>query len=373
MSEFHLEKIAGVSFADIFGSDEVSISFEKVEAFLDQMVVVASEKAKTSPNQLVRLVHNGQVFWMTQQQAAEFLKKGSDPDIRKEVEQALRGELKSVRQELEILLAIAFYMLHQYKENSAIPQEEIDRIEPSLRRRQKEIAEGVSSTTESEAILAEKRRRNPLISHYEEKMGEFLNCKARGDLVRAAALAKELALEKKQYVLQSRSIEPDIRTIYYHRLNLQKTKKRLLSTQSDLCSSRQGLLKWEVNELKNNLGMIREELDVADREGMDSAASQIKRLRQYDTETMEKNMMEKSMELVALQCESDILARKEKETESVIAHIAENVLHEQELKIDIAETTRQTNKPLFQTETKHQSTIAKKKSSGMHISKFKDH
>ncbi len=371
MTNVNVESIAGFKISNFFGSGQDSISLEKVEAFLKKAVSVASEHADLAPNQLVRVVNKGQVLWMTQKQAVDFLERATDPDIQKEVEKALRGDVKYIRQELEILLAIAFYTLNKYKESEDLKGEDINRIQPSLQRRQKEIADGISQSAESEAILAEKRRRNPVISQYEDKMGDFLDCKAKGDMTKASVLAKELAAQKKQYLLHVRAIEPDVRTIYYHRLNLQKTKKRIINTQSEICSSRRDFLELEVSELRNSLESIQEEMEIAGEEGFDSAAAQIKKMELYDPEEIEKEIEEKTLELDALDAESAILERQEEETSAVINHIAEDVLQEQELKVDMSEV-KHTKKPIISDDRKKQSSVAKQKRTGMHVSKFKD-
>ncbi len=372
MPDMELEKITGVKFSDLFGADDETISMERVEAFLNRVVNLAAEHAETSPNQLVRVVHHGKVLWMTHKQASEYLKKSQEPDIQQEVEKALKGGVKYIRQELEILLAIAFYTIRKFKEKNLIPAKEIERIEPQLKRRQKEISAGISCTYSSETVLAEKRRKNPLIEEYEFKMGEFLNVKSQGNMQNAMELAKELNAKKKKYLLLVRSIEPDVRTIYYHRLNLQKTKKRILGTQSDLCLSRKDLLEFEMKDLQNNLDSVKDNLDMAEEEGLDSAASEIKRLRQFDMGSVEEELNDKKGELQALERESEFLERQEKETDAVIDHIAENVLQEQDLKFDMSDVVKQTQKPLFQNENQAQFAQEKQKSSGMHSAKRRD-
>ncbi len=372
MTQYDVQSITGFQIGVLFGPDQESISMERVEMFLKKAINVASERTGCTPNQLVRIVHNNKVIWLTQQQAADFLETGLEPDVQKEVERVLRGDLKYIRQELEILLAIAFYILNKYKENESIPQEDINRIEPGLQRRQREMKDGISNTTESEMILADKRRRNPLIDEYEQKMGEFLNLKAKGDLQRAVVLARELKEEKKRYLLLVRSIEPDVKTIYYHRLNLQKTKKKIISTQNELCSTRKDLLELQVIDLQNNIEAIQVETDTASEHGMDSASAEIKRLRTYDIDDVKKELTEKQREIQTLEKESAILERQENETQAVIEHIADTVLEQQDLKIDTKDIVRKASKPLFTAESKPVKEEPPKKLSGMHFSKSRN-
>ncbi len=357
----------GVDFAYLF-SGEGEISLERVEAFLDRVIKMASDQAKISPHQLVRVIHNGKVTWMTQKQALEFLQKSKDIEMQSEVQRALKGELKFIRQELEILLAIANFTLRQYKKNQALNQKEIERIEPSLQRRQRELNEGVTSSIESETIVKEKRRKNPLLDQYESMMGEFLEEKNQGNLARAAQLAKELAAKKRQYILLTRSIEPDIQTIYYHRLNLQKTKKRILNSQNDLCASRKDRLQVELHELKNNFKEVQAVIQEAEKSGLDSAAKQIEKDQYYDLSQTKNQIQECEGELNALEKEQTIIEQQEKNVESVIQHISENVLQETDTQLNIDEMKKHTPKPpQKQTPASQEAAEEKRKSGGMHF------
>jgi hypothetical protein len=366
MNDLGNNNVVGISFSQLFGEDSANLSMEKVEAFLQQAVKFTSEKAKVNPNQLVRIVHGKKVMWMTQVQASEYLKtEASDSQMQKDIERALRGGLKYLRQELEILLALAISTFTQFKEAEAINQKDIERIEPSLKRRQQEINEGISETSECEAILEAKRRKNPLLDEYEEMMGHFITAKTNGDMQTAMQLAKGLAEKKKYYLLLARGIEPDIRTIYYHRLNLQKTKKRILNTQGELCNSRQDALQLEISELQQNLNSVQAQGNLAAEDGLDAASMTLGKLSQYDLENVKKELTEKSTELLSLKTESGIIQKQESECEAVIEHIQSDVLQETDTKVnmkDVMSTQRKAVQP------QHQSSVAKKKTgSGMHL------
>ncbi len=372
MSEFEFQDVAGVSFSDLFGSEEGEISMEPVGAFLNQASEFASETAKVSPNELVRVVHNNRVTWMTQQQAADFLKQSENPDVRRDVERALKGELKFVRRELEVMLAVALYTFEKCKNAKAIDKDAIERIKPGLNRRKAEIGEGIAQSSESEAIVESKRRRNPLLGEYEKMMGEFLTEKSQGNMQRAMELAQQLNEKKKYYLLLTRSIEPDIRSIYYHRLNLQKTKKRILTTQNELCSSRKDTLEFELDELKNNLSDVREHVGDAEEEGLDTAQSSIKRESLYDgnEELIQDELNLKNNELNALNKEGAIIEKQEREVDSVINTISEHVLQEADSKPNVQEAMKKEAMKMRPSKG-HQSSVAKQKStgSGMHVSR----
>lgn len=369
MNTVDTSQVVGINFSDLFGEDSSDISMERVEAFLKKAVNYTSERSSTNPNQLVRVVHGKKVMWMTQTQADKYLSMESDEDqMQKDVEQALRGGLQYIRQELEILLALAIYTFNQFKEQQLVNQKDIDRIGPSLQRRQAEINEGISETRESETVLEVKRRRNPLLDEYEELMGEFINAKSTGDMDAAMELAKKLAEKKKYYLLLARGIEPDVRTIYYHRMNLQKTKKRILNTQGELCNSRKDALKLEITEIQDNLDSIKEQMQTADEDGVDSASLKIQTLDIYDLESKEKELNEKASELKTLDTESKIIEKKEAETEAVIEHIQEDVLQEADTKVDMNDL-KKTQRKSPQKPQQHQSSVAKQKRTGMHTRK----
>lgn len=335
MNDFDLSSIPGVSFKDLLGGDEGAFSMDRVEIFLDKVMSAISDRVSINPNQLVRVMHKGKVVWMTQEQAVNYLDQGESGSLVNDVQMALKADLKVIRQELEILLALATYTVKKFKEQEAISPEEISRIEPSLGRRQYEINEGVSQTAESEAVLQEKRRRNPMLDEYEDMMGQFLNEKAKGNMDEALRLARVLAEKKKKYILLSRAIEPDIRTIQYHRLNLQKTKKRILNSQNDICSTRIDALQIELNDLQSSINQIKSNTADAAERGADSASAEINKMNIYDIEETKKEIEEKATELSSLEKESSILERQEQEVDAVISHIAENILGEADAKIDM--------------------------------------
>ena len=372
MSGVDIQNTTGLSFQDFFGPNgDAEISMERVEAFLNKVVEIAAQQAEVNPCALVRVVHGGRVTWMTQEQASEFLRDTSDKvDIRRDVENALKGQLQHIRQELEILLAIAQYTLDHFRKNEAIPPDEIKRFEPGLQRRQYEIREGVSQSAESEALVDEKRRRNPVIAEFEDLMGKFLREKSKGNMEQATVFARSLSDKKKQYILVTRAIEPDVRTIYYHRLNLQKTKKRLLHTQNELCSSRKDSLVIELNELKSQLASVKQDTQEAEYAGQDTAAATIDRQDLYDEGNVKKEISEKVTELESLKKETDILDKQEASVDAVISTISEQVLGDADTKVDIkAQLQRESMKakPKAAQQQTSGDGQTKSKSHGMHV------
>lgn len=369
MSEFDTNQVTGISFQHLFGDSVGELSMERVEAFLSKVVEIASEQARVDPNALVRVVHDNRITWMTQEQASEFLKSTSESTtLRQDIEAALKGKLIHIRQELEILLALARYTLDKFKTHELIPAEQIQRLEPSLQRRASEIKDGVSQTAESESLVEEKRRRNPIIGQFEEMMGRFLQAKSQGNLQEAAHLAKSLEASKKHYVLFTRSLEPDIRTIYYHRLNLQKTKKRLLQTQNQLCYTRKDSLVLELNELKKNILSVKQQTQQAELDGQGSAETAIRRQDLFDLNRMKQDLSNKVCEYETLKKETEILERQESSVDAVIQTISESVLGETDTKIDVqAKLKQEQMKSAAKPAVKTPDAAEKKKSLGMHV------
>ncbi len=372
MSELDTNQVTGISFQHLFGDSGGELSMERVEAFLNKVVEIASEQAKVNPNALVRVVHDNRITWMTQEQASEFLKSTSESaTLRQDIEAALKGKLIHIRQELEILLALARYTFDKFKTHELIPAEQIQRLEPSLQRRACEIKDGVSQTAESESLVEEKRRRNPIIGQFEEMMGRFLQAKSQGNLQEAAQLAKSLEASKKHYVLFTRSLEPDIRTIYYHRLNLQKTKKRLLQTQNQLCYTRKDSLVLELNELKKNILSVKQQTQQAELDGQGSAETAIRRQDIFNLNQMKQDLSNKVCEYETLKKESEIIERQESSVDAVIQTISESVLGETDTKIDVQAKLKQEQmksvaKPAAKPATPADA-AEKKKGLGMHV------
>ncbi len=340
---------------------------DRVEQFLDKAVHVASKKANTQPSRLVRIIHVGKVTWITQSQANEYLERSENPDLQKLVRRALTDELKIIQQELEILHTIATYSFNQFKRRHAICKKDIERIEPSLKRREREITDGLSETASCESLIATKRKNAPILDEYETMMGEFMNEKKKGNEEKAVALAKQLLKMKNKYLLYARSIEPDIQSLYYYRLNLQKTKRRLLNTQNQICYSRRDFLGFELEELYRTITEVQGKINELKELGLDTLSSQDEHPDLPNITEAKREYESKKTEMNALNYESKILERQEKEVSDVIDHISENVLQESETKVDMDNVKRHSQPTTQQKKPKEAG--KKNKSTGMHYLK----
>lgn len=362
-------KAPGIMFSDLVGDGQEGLTMERVESLLSRVTQGVSERAQVEPYKLVRVCHDGRIVWMTQSQASEFLDQpDNDNKMKREVQRALQGELMLIRQELEILLALAQYTLNHFKQTQAIGEKEISRIEPMLSRRKHEINESFSETAQHEMILAEKRRRNPLLDEYEELMGKFLNEKASGNHQIAVEFAKQLAAKKKKYLLLARAIEPDIRTVHYYRLNLQKLKKRLLNSQNDICSTRMDFLQIEIKALQSALSNVKQQISDAEAQGPGSATHEIIKMSLSEGEAVQQKIEDKVQEYSALGKETAIIAKQEQQVDSLIQHISENVLQEVEQKFSM-EQVKSSGQKIQMESNKAPQNQAAKRASGMHFNR----
>ncbi|MFH1743809.1 MAG: hypothetical protein ABIH23_32795 [bacterium] len=323
-------------FDDIFGEEQRSdLSMQKFDHIWEKSSSAKSTEDGISPNQLVRFVHNGKVHWITQDEADVYLQLADSTDsrqhaIKKQIKRAIRGETRSLDDELSVLLAICASTLSRYNRDGTLPPEEIGRIHPSLQRRFQEKEVQVDCLEEVESAIALKRRREPIFEEYEEQMGQMLNLERMGKKAQAAAMARELADKKNQYVVMSRALQPDINATYYCRMELQKCKKRALTLQEYLTAQRENVLEEEIKNLQQQLQRLESE-KTTDDGLMDRGISVDKKRYKSRLERIDKThqkLVEHSAELESLEKESQILVSQIKDAGEVISYISEELLKE---------------------------------------------
>ncbi len=315
-----------------------SHSLEKMDSLWDRARAEKSEQTGINPNELVRFVHQGTVHWITQEEAHTYLQLADEEDkrqnaIKKEIKRSLRGETQALADELSVLLAIAASSLSRYKREKAIPSEEIRRIEPALQRRFTEVESSLDCLREVERLIEQKRKKEPIFEEYESQLGQMLNLQRYGKSKEAAVLARDLVEKKRRYLIRSRALEPDIYTTYFYRLELQKIKKRILSTQKYLSAQRENNLEEEIEHLKGELvslqaekethedlmtrGVVLSRVEKEEYQGNLRRIDQTQRLLEDDTAEME-----------SLEKESRILVTQIKNVDEVISFISDEILNE---------------------------------------------
>ncbi|MDP8242896.1 MAG: hypothetical protein P9L94_02360 [Candidatus Hinthialibacter antarcticus] len=324
--------VAKVSFHELFGDENEHASLEKLNQFLTSVVDLSSETHGVSSAALVKIVHNNELIWLTQEQADRYLQNhrfhGQEASLRKAVEKALKGESKFIKQELQVLMTMAELTMEQCRKDPDIDQIEVRRLVPQLKRSQVEIDNALKDIEELEANIAEVRNQQPQIVNYEKKVGELLEHKSNGQWDSARKIACELEKKKNQYLLSCRAIEPDLNSVSFRRLDLQKVKKRLLSIHRYLCAQKVDGLEMEINELRSRMKSLQgqpgdvQSAPPPEHISQDIEMKKISELLEFD-QTL----------LTSISRQDRLLKSQESNTQSVITEIACNVLKKPELDI----------------------------------------
>ena len=124
----------GQSVTELYGARTEGLGLDQLQQVIENLAKREAESRKRAPNELLRVVKNGEVVWMTAEEADELLKpSGEDEDrTRALVERALKGETKVLVLELRTMIAIAVSMLDEYKRQGSLVVNEADRIRPLL-------------------------------------------------------------------------------------------------------------------------------------------------------------------------------------------------------------------------------------------------
>jgi len=334
------ETIGSVQMQDLLKAGGVEASLNRLYATLDQLITSEAAKKDVNPNELVRIVHDGKVTWVTAQQAELYLKSDSSDEenrkLRANVERALKGESRIIHQELRVLLALAQGMFRKQSDEGLLAKEETERIGPSLQRRDYEIKDTFEQLSDVEQRITAARERQPLIADYEQRMGKLLNLQQAGQMDEARKIAAELAADKKKYILLSRALEPDVNTSYYYRLGAQKIKKKILNVHQTFCHKQEGAVDVHINELRSHLHTVQQQMSEAESvAGLDPTQAEIAEKTKTEMEKTTQEIEEASNELQAIRSETKVLQKQEKETQQVIEHVATNVLQNKELAVDV--------------------------------------
>jgi len=333
------ESVASLSLENFLPKDGAAeVSLGELYKALDRLVNTAVSKRNINPNELVRVVDNGKVSWITARQAQRYLESDaqSGDGLREKVERALKGDARILHQELRVLLAIAAGTFENLNDEGLIDEKEEERIRLSIRRRESEISDTFTQLYEVEGRISAARARQPLIAEYENRMGQLLNLQSQGKMDEARELARYLAMEKKKYVLMSHAIEPDVYTAYFHRLNAQKTRKKTLNLQQNLCQKKEGAIGLRIDQLHARMETIENRINLADTTtATDPTQAEIALRAKEELLLANHEIKQASDQLAAVQTETQVLVKQEKEAQMVIEHIATNVLKDQELAIDV--------------------------------------
>lgn len=342
-------------FESVFGEDKESdLSLDRLEVSWEEARPVEAERKGVDPNQLIRFVYDGKVHWITHEEATTFLQIADDQNkrqnaIKREIKRALRGEKQALADELSVMLAVSTSTVGRYKEEGSISASDIQMdLKPALQRRSQEVETLIDCLEETEQTIAQKRKQAPIFDEYEKMLGEMMNLSRGGKKAEAAELARKLHVKKREYVITSRAIEPDVYTSYYYRLELQKTKRRILTLQRQLSQQRAKALEKETGELEEELTQRK-----AEREAQDALVARGVTLSEEETEQYARNVEEidkiqekivgKEMERESLEKETEVLQTQIENADKVITYITEEVLTKSGVEDAVDERVRMMN------------------------------
>lgn len=307
---------ANISFDQIFGSEPENVSIEKLESLLDQVVSDSFKNSSASPNELVRVMDQNGIRWMTADEAETYARTSTDNQdetLKRSVQHALRCDSNALGQELRIVFLLANSTLKKYREKKLISIGEIQRTEPMLTRLGRQVTFDLASLREVENRIKDIRQKHPVLSEFENKMGLLLRYQKKGETAQAAMIAKELAAIKNTYIRFSRGMTSDRNESNHCRLELQNRKKSILSCHKYLAAQREGVLQEEIQDLRSSVESLKSLL----------AKSTSENKERYET-TLNFNQSQLSaneVELTIVQKERTILEIKEKETSAVISQM----------------------------------------------------
>lgn len=332
MSNTKFESCVGrVSLSSLSEGDNQEVSSEKLEEFLESMIDLSSEQHGVRPDALVKVVYDGELIVLTQEQADHLL---HDPtyegetlsDLRTAVERALKGEAAFIRQELMVLVMMARMTLDQFRKDTSIDQVEITRLYPVLERTEKESDKILKEIEDMTNRIEKSRSQHPIISEYETKVGQMVALQQSADLVAAKRIALELKSKKKHYLFCCRAMEPDIKSIQFRRLDLQKIKKRLLSIHRYLLAQKVDGLQIEVDSIKEKIKALSSGQGI-EKTSLASASADKTNENLQELEKMIHVLQEREEQIKSIETQTGVFHKGEEKTETVISEIATNVLH----------------------------------------------
>ncbi|HPA48141.1 MAG TPA: hypothetical protein PK395_20425 [bacterium] len=326
-------QLSGQSFSKIPDAGTDDLGFEQLQRLIENLVQQEAARKKTSPNDLIRVVRGNEVVWMTAEEADTLLAsdtESEDDRLRNSVERALKGETRILHVELRAMIALGMEMLDRYAKEGAVDPNEVKRIRPIFIQLERRINTTVGRLKEIERRIQDYRRSNPIFDEFEGKMGRLLNLQRTGKGEEAAYLAQELVTLRKRYLFLSRGLASDTNVVYGHRLDLQKNKKTILSNQKYLAAQRAGMLEGLLEKGRARLGVLCRGLPVEEA---------IKGERKEEIVTCMDDLKARQSELKAVSKGLQVIEIQEKEVESVISHVIQNVVQEEPAEPDDVERT----------------------------------
>ncbi len=261
--DIRLRDLGAITIDDVFNGDDIDL--DKLTAKLDDLIELDCEKKDAKPTDMIRIVHNGQVMWLSQEQARVYLDGHTDPDseeamIQRDIKRALKGNTRLLRQEMQTLIAMSLSSLQSYLEGEQVDAKQAQKTEQQLRRKWQDTSQQIVGMTAAEDHMKELRQKNPQLDAFEALLGEFLNARQTGDTEKVERLQYELSNLQRTYLIMARVLDPDTKALQQHRLDLQKSKKFILNLEKDLAAERRDILKMEVKKMQKHLRALKTEI-----------------------------------------------------------------------------------------------------------------
>ena len=314
-----------ISFDEIFGSNPENITLDKLEEIVSQVVSETIQNTNRDPNELVRIVEDGKISFLTYEEAERILnskEKNLKDNLQKNLQNAIRGDSKTLAQEMRVLIAIAQGTVNKYRESHLIPEPELLRTEPQIMRIGRQIINILNQLIEIEQKIRAIRGKNPLMATFEKKISELLVLQKQGEHDAALLLAKEIAGLKIRYLRLSKTLDSDQRQSQFVRLDIQHQKKMILNMQRYLTAQRVGVLQEALEDTRKTINNIKAVLVKSSSDDKDRYS---KVLNHHETIAVKS-----SKELTTLEKEKNILEIQEKETDLVITCVEKTLKKDQE-------------------------------------------
>lgn len=311
---------SSISFETVFGNPSGDIPLAQIEDFLDKVVQDHFQNSKSDTYELIRVVDQGKVFWMTAEQTEQYILSMDDEHrktLKKKLNDTLRGDSVILSQEIKILLMLAFGTLKQYRKATLIPYQEIQRVELVLNRVGRAAYTTLDQLRQVELHIKDTRRKNPVVDEFERKMAQFLTWQKQGENDKAALLAKDLVNLKKRYLIVSKVLTNDKNLSQTYRLEAQRNKKAILSNQKYLSAQREGVLQDELNDLRITMKNVK---TIIEKESGEERLKYEQMLKDN-----EEKQSKSAYELNLVQREKVLLEKKEKETDEMIQKMEEEL------------------------------------------------
>ncbi len=230
-------------------------------------------KRNIPPKRLVKAFINGKVHWLTDQEAQGLLARledpsGSDRAFKASLERALHGESQALADEVRVVISLTIQSLHESADEESLSPEDLKRFTTALRRHFNDAEAVIEELFSAEKELQQRMGEDPIIVNYERGMAALLELQKQGREEEAAKLAQELQKVKQKYLLRTRPLEPLKYTISFYRMDLQKTKSKVMVIHLEINTARDAGLHSQLTNLQERLGKAKDhpwdDLDLED-------------------------------------------------------------------------------------------------------------